>query len=257
MSDTGDVGRASASPLQAFQHAVGVNLVDVAAWIGPVIGAAWLWTGSHVGTSLLPDESPLRWFGRLADSLFGLHFRWPTDVDRWLHEHKRMSFVLIPLAIFSATRSRSSGVTFIALLLAISVTGPIGTIWRYLGLSLGLCGVAIGLDALGKEAICIPAMSFLRWFRDCAGPLFVTAFAPFVLAGYVVERFRTPDTDEVFGFELTSKLKQLPDLPVAEVRVRDLANVLAHVVLLAHDDKRRQSALFSINRFRIEKNVRV
>lgn len=250
MTGSSDSERASTSTLQAVQHAVGVNFIDVATWIGPVVGAAWLWTGSRAPVnSLLPAESPLQWFGRLADSLFGLHFGWATDAHWWLHDHRYVSVVLISTAIYSSTRRRSSGATFLALLLAISVLGPFPTVAWYLGASLALCCVAMALDF--KETM--PGISLSRWFSDCVGPIVVWALAPIALAGEVVQRFRvTPETEYVFGFELTRKLKQLPDLPLSDVKVRDLTNVLAHVLLLAHDDERRRSALFSINRLEIE-----
>lgn len=58
--------KATRTQWEAIQHALGFNLADVAGLVGPALSAAWLWTA---GEPLQPRETPVRWLGRMTDSV--------------------------------------------------------------------------------------------------------------------------------------------------------------------------------------------
>ncbi|NMO01766.1 hypothetical protein HH308_11130 [Gordonia sp. TBRC 11910] len=233
---------ASRNLMDSVQHALGVNVVDVGAWLGPVFAAAWIWVSIFTGHA--PDHlpSPLAWASSILEDL-GVTATWPASAQAWLTDRLSLFWLALAIAIYAAgrelaTRSSTSTITWTAIMTAACIKSPIATITVFLAASLLLATVAQLVDLGGGSEL---DLGWYLW-RWTSGPgltvVFVVA-APFFLAAAMIEPYRErSQPTERTGDELGVELSNMPNDSLADTPAREVLAFLSRVLLLSTDDQR-------------------
>jgi hypothetical protein len=234
---------------QAVQHLAGVNLLDVAGWIGPGLAAVWVWDSWFFRGSL-PHEPPIRWFGHVGRT-WGLSAGWATATDQWLHAHPQLFPILLVAALLSAGSAvRYPGarlnLTWLALAAALSTRSFFLTFGLFLAISLVLCLAASARDASTREADL--RLSLLQWARGPGTAVFGVILAPLILLLVAVEQYRLEEAPPAYGIELGIDADKLPNEPLSDMPGKVALHFLATAILVAADRRDRRGALFSLSR---------
>ncbi|MBF6546974.1 hypothetical protein [Nocardia brasiliensis] len=253
--------KATRTQWEAIQHAVGLNLIDVAGWVGPGVAAAWLWTAERSDTNPpLPGETPVIWLGRMVNTV-GIGDHWATTVDAWLHARLVLFWVLILFAVLVSGRALKSGagamanLTFVALLAAMSIHSEVVVVAAYLGFSFTACLVAIAMDhwhvkvSAEPTYVSYPRLALELWW---SGPLMtvgVMVLAPLILLRVAVSHYRIPrDVPSTPGILYGLEAEDLSSVPLSETPANVALPFLAKAILLSAEEEHRWDSIRSLDR---------
>ncbi|BCF86647.1 hypothetical protein RQCS_61920 (plasmid) [Rhodococcus qingshengii] len=233
---------ASRNLVDSIQHAVGVNVVDVGAWLGPAIAAAWIWISIVTGHT--PDQlpSPLAWAGSILEDL-GVTASWPASAQAWLSDRPSLFWVALAIATYTAgrelaTRSSTSTITWTAIMTAACIKPPLASLILFLVAGLVLAAVAQLLDLGGGGELDV-GWYLMRWFSGPGLTVVLVVGAPFFLAAGMIEPYRERSQPaEQPGDELGIELSNMSNESVADTPAREVLAFLARVLLLSTDDQR-------------------
>ena len=242
---------------QGLQHAMGINIVDVAAWIGIAWGTLWFWTATRVHNNLFPDATPLEWLGSSTRSL-GANMAWPDRAQGWFESHHEIFWLLVIAAAFLAGRSargaRSLGsVAVVSLLLASCIRGGAQSLTYFVLLSMAMCVAAIAADFFAERqsqdgVLCIPGISFRILLQGPIGLALLIPLSPLLLIIAAVRDYRSPGiSDALSGFEFASAVSRLPDTALKDTPARVVMSAFAETILMVGEDEaERADAIWSL-----------
>ncbi|GAA0997323.1 hypothetical protein GCM10009551_064720 [Nocardiopsis tropica] len=235
---------ASKGFVDASQHALGVNLADVGAWLGPAIAAVWVWSSVLLGhTSGQDIPTPILWLHEIL-GWAGVQETWTTSVSEWLTVRPVVFWVAVLVAVYlvgvqNSSRAPMSTAVWILLIAAASTRSLASTVVWFLLLTALFTAAAAVSERLQKGS---GAFIGAAWYAKewIAGPFLmvgIVLFAPLYVLVAAVNHYRF-QTARLRGVDLGIDIGRLTNGPMQDAPTRDVVSLLARVLLVDEDDRR-------------------
>ncbi len=242
---------AAKSIVEGFQQAIGVSVLNVAAWLGPAAAAWWIWDA--ILTSTGAPESPLLWFDHLARDA-GWSAPWAVETHKWLTARPELGWPLILLAAFTASLRTAEvrTVTCAALLLTLSLRTVPSVAASFLLITFLLCIAAYATDKAEEASTrqsehqhyAIFEISFTRWVTGPLSTLVFSVAFPALLLYWAIKNYRAPSYSlPTHGWDLARAANDLGDGPLGAMSTRKVATFVAQALVVASGDDQSEKHL--------------